>query len=175
MPVIYIRNDVLDVNPPAGDSHLSTGGSDWLWAVTAIYTVCFVRATPSALMSKLTYTELAWLLRPQPQAASWREDLPLPLHHCAAGRCCRLLRHGIGPRFFCCRDVPKQRRCRHVPGLLCQVHQLGCLVSRCHHCAWIAQWCKLGDHFLQCCPCLDLVCVSRLEHREQVKSAEWNC
>lgn len=42
MPVIYIRNDALNVNPPAGDTHLSTGGSDWLWAVTAIYTVCFL-------------------------------------------------------------------------------------------------------------------------------------
>lgn len=66
MPAIYIRNDALNVNPPAGDTHLSRGGSDWLWAVMAIYTICFVRATLSTLMSKLTYTELAWLLCPRP-------------------------------------------------------------------------------------------------------------
>ena len=40
--MIYARNKALDINPPAGDSHLSKGGSDWLWAVTAIYTLSFV-------------------------------------------------------------------------------------------------------------------------------------
>lgn len=44
MVAIYSRNKALDINPPAGDSHLTKGGSDWLWAVTAIYTLCFVRA-----------------------------------------------------------------------------------------------------------------------------------
>lgn len=36
-------NDALDVNPPTGvDLALSEHGSDWLWAVTAVYIVCFV-------------------------------------------------------------------------------------------------------------------------------------
>ena len=44
MGLILLRdNDALDVNPPAGEIHLSTHGSDWLWAVTAIYVVSFVR------------------------------------------------------------------------------------------------------------------------------------
>ncbi|TVY80831.1 Protein FDD123 [Lachnellula suecica] len=30
-------NDALNINPPAGDHHLTTHGSDWLWAVTALY------------------------------------------------------------------------------------------------------------------------------------------
>merc|ERR1712098_987075 len=30
-------NDALKINPPVGDFHLVTNGSDWLWAVTAIY------------------------------------------------------------------------------------------------------------------------------------------
>ncbi|KAF4948881.1 hypothetical protein FSARC_13609 [Fusarium sarcochroum] len=42
MPAIFQRNDALDVNPQGGDAHLSTGGSDWLWAVTAIYLVSFL-------------------------------------------------------------------------------------------------------------------------------------
>ncbi|KAK7427554.1 hypothetical protein QQZ08_005997 [Neonectria magnoliae] len=40
--MIYARNKALDTNPPAGDSHLTRGGSDWLWAVTAIYTLSFL-------------------------------------------------------------------------------------------------------------------------------------
>lgn len=43
MAVIQVRtNDALNINPPAGDEHLSVHGSDWLWAVTAIYTVSFL-------------------------------------------------------------------------------------------------------------------------------------
>ncbi|KAM5342953.1 hypothetical protein ACJ41O_013919 [Fusarium nematophilum] len=42
MAVIYVRNDALDINPQGGASHLSEGGSDWLWAVTAIYIVSFL-------------------------------------------------------------------------------------------------------------------------------------
>lgn len=31
-------NQALNVNPPTGDTHaLSVHGSDWLWAVTAVY------------------------------------------------------------------------------------------------------------------------------------------
>jgi bacteriorhodopsin len=43
MPVLFTRNDALDVNPQGGDARLSEAGSDWLWAVTAIYLVSFVR------------------------------------------------------------------------------------------------------------------------------------
>lgn len=35
-------NDALEVNPPAGDQYLSTNGSNWLWAVTAVFTVSFL-------------------------------------------------------------------------------------------------------------------------------------
>lgn len=42
MAVIYTRDGALDVNHPAGDSHLSNGGSNWLWVVTAIYILCFL-------------------------------------------------------------------------------------------------------------------------------------
>ncbi|KAJ3519514.1 hypothetical protein NM208_g14100 [Fusarium decemcellulare] len=42
MPILYPRNDALNINPQGGDSHLSEGGSDWLWAVTAIYLLCFL-------------------------------------------------------------------------------------------------------------------------------------
>jgi len=42
MAVIFARNRALDINPPAGDSHLSTGGSDWLWAVFSCFTLFFI-------------------------------------------------------------------------------------------------------------------------------------
>ncbi|KAI5457996.1 hypothetical protein BGZ63DRAFT_407309 [Mariannaea sp. PMI_226] len=42
MSAIFARNRALDINPPAGDSHLSTGGSDWLWAVMACFTLFFL-------------------------------------------------------------------------------------------------------------------------------------
>jgi bacteriorhodopsin len=44
MAVLYMRgNDALNVNPPpASDQFLLEHGSDWLWAVTAIYAVAFV-------------------------------------------------------------------------------------------------------------------------------------
>jgi bacteriorhodopsin len=36
------RNDALKVNPQAGESHLSEGGSSWLFAVTAVFGVSFL-------------------------------------------------------------------------------------------------------------------------------------
>ena len=41
MSILFARsNDALRINPPTGsDFHLSVNGSDWLWAVCAIY--CF--------------------------------------------------------------------------------------------------------------------------------------
>lgn len=35
-------NAALSINPPAGNEALSVNGSDWLWAVTAIYVVSFL-------------------------------------------------------------------------------------------------------------------------------------
>lgn len=43
MSLIGRANDVFQVNPVTGvDEALSVHGSDWLWAVTAIYIVSFV-------------------------------------------------------------------------------------------------------------------------------------
>jgi len=43
MGVIYERaNDALRTNPPAGDRALSQNGSDWLWAVMAVFALCFL-------------------------------------------------------------------------------------------------------------------------------------
>ncbi|GAP90084.2 putative heat shock protein 30 [Rosellinia necatrix] len=44
MPALLLSrtNAALDVNPPAGNEQLSVNGSDWLWAVTAIYAVSFL-------------------------------------------------------------------------------------------------------------------------------------
>lgn len=35
--LIARSNDALNINPPTADDNLTTGGSDWLWAVTAVY------------------------------------------------------------------------------------------------------------------------------------------
>jgi len=35
-------NDALRTNPPAGDQYLSDGGSNWLWAVFAIFALSFL-------------------------------------------------------------------------------------------------------------------------------------
>jgi bacteriorhodopsin len=38
MVILERSNDALKINPPTGDLyHLSTSGSDWLWAVDAVY------------------------------------------------------------------------------------------------------------------------------------------
>lgn len=43
MPALLSRaNGALNANPPAGNETLSVNGSDWLWAVTAIYVVSFL-------------------------------------------------------------------------------------------------------------------------------------
>ncbi|KAK3988144.1 hypothetical protein QBC44DRAFT_329849 [Cladorrhinum sp. PSN332] len=39
MAILDARNDALRTNPPAGEQHLSTNGSNWLWAVTALFGV----------------------------------------------------------------------------------------------------------------------------------------
>ena len=46
MAVLARANDALVINPPAGDNYLSDHGSNWLWAVTAVYVVSFVRPVP---------------------------------------------------------------------------------------------------------------------------------
>ncbi|KAF4448841.1 hypothetical protein F53441_7777 [Fusarium austroafricanum] len=42
MPALIYERNALDANPQSGDSRLSEGGSDWLWAVTAVYIVSFL-------------------------------------------------------------------------------------------------------------------------------------
>ena len=42
MSFIARSNNALNINPPVGNRHLSVGGSDWLWAVCAIYTFSFL-------------------------------------------------------------------------------------------------------------------------------------
>jgi bacteriorhodopsin len=42
MPVLFERNDALRVNPQGGDARLSNAGSNWLWAVTAVFLVSFL-------------------------------------------------------------------------------------------------------------------------------------
>jgi len=43
-------NDALKINPPVGDTHhLTVSGSDWLWAVTAVYILSFL------IVAGLTY------------------------------------------------------------------------------------------------------------------------
>ncbi|KAK0639295.1 heat shock protein 30 [Cercophora newfieldiana] len=43
MAVLTTRvNDALTINPPAGDQFFTVNGSNWLWTVTAIYTLTFV-------------------------------------------------------------------------------------------------------------------------------------
>lgn len=42
MNVLIARNKALEINPPAGETHLTEGGSDWLWAVTAVYCLSFI-------------------------------------------------------------------------------------------------------------------------------------
>jgi bacteriorhodopsin len=44
-------NDALRINPPVGEHHLSTSGSDWMWTVCAIYCL--------GLLSVLTLTYFA--------------------------------------------------------------------------------------------------------------------
>jgi bacteriorhodopsin len=39
MAILDARNDALRTHPPAGTQHLSNGGSNWLYAVTAIFGV----------------------------------------------------------------------------------------------------------------------------------------
>jgi len=42
MSLLQRSNDALKINPPVGDISLTTGGSDWLWAVTALYLFLFL-------------------------------------------------------------------------------------------------------------------------------------
>lgn len=43
MSLFQRSNDALKINPPKGDDiYLTTGASDWLWAVTALYLFLFL-------------------------------------------------------------------------------------------------------------------------------------
>ncbi|KAG8220512.1 hypothetical protein J3R82DRAFT_3214 [Butyriboletus roseoflavus] len=59
------RNDALRTNPPAGDAHITTRASDWLWAVFA-------------LMLIFWFIALGWSYMVQPPTQS---DSPLHSHY----------------------------------------------------------------------------------------------
>ena len=40
-----MANDALNLNPPNADLHISTHGSDWLWAAFAFFAFCLVIVT----------------------------------------------------------------------------------------------------------------------------------
>lgn len=42
MAILLPRNEALYVNPPQGDQYLTVNGSNWLWAVTAVFAVSFL-------------------------------------------------------------------------------------------------------------------------------------
>jgi bacteriorhodopsin len=42
MDILARTNDALNINPPEGDQYLSENGSNWLWAVTAVYAISFI-------------------------------------------------------------------------------------------------------------------------------------
>lgn len=46
-------NEALEINPPAGDSFLSVNGSNWLWTVTAIFTISFVLLAAHTYFARL--------------------------------------------------------------------------------------------------------------------------
>jgi bacteriorhodopsin len=52
--LIYSRNDALHVNPQGGQSHLSEGPSDWLWAIMACFSLAFVRRPCESLRRKVS-------------------------------------------------------------------------------------------------------------------------
>ncbi len=56
MDLLPRGNDALNVNPSTGvDLVLSTNGSDWLWAVTAVYILSFVSLFTRSPSNALTY------------------------------------------------------------------------------------------------------------------------
>jgi bacteriorhodopsin len=54
MSILLSRsNDALEINPPTGlDFHLSVNGSDWLWTVTAIYSLSLLIVVALAYFAK---------------------------------------------------------------------------------------------------------------------------
>jgi len=54
MGVILVdrSNDALNINPPIGDFHLVVHGSDWLWAVFAVYSFTLIAVIISAYFAK---------------------------------------------------------------------------------------------------------------------------
>lgn len=52
MALLIRTNDALKVNPPMADHNLTDHGSDWLWAVTAIYCLLLLVVIGMAYMAK---------------------------------------------------------------------------------------------------------------------------
>jgi len=52
MNLLTRSNDALKINPPVGNRHLSVSGSDWLWAVCALYSLSFIIVVGLAYFAK---------------------------------------------------------------------------------------------------------------------------
>jgi bacteriorhodopsin len=52
MYLLARTNDALKINPPISDLALTTGGSDWLWAITALYSFTLIVVVPWAFVAK---------------------------------------------------------------------------------------------------------------------------
>ena len=52
MNLLVRTNDALKVNPPVGNRHLTVSGSDWLWAVCAIYSLLLIVVVGLAYFAK---------------------------------------------------------------------------------------------------------------------------
>src|SRR5438045_909911 len=56
---VYPRsNDALNVNPPVGNNHLTKHGSDWLWAVTAVYLFSLLGFVGFSFIARTYYLKL---------------------------------------------------------------------------------------------------------------------
>ncbi|KAI5807296.1 hypothetical protein DFH27DRAFT_479101 [Peziza echinospora] len=67
--ILKRANDVLKTNRPVGNNHMTTHGSDWMWAVTALMAVLFLITLGLTLVTKhrqrvYHYLALALLLIP---------------------------------------------------------------------------------------------------------------
>ncbi|EXK23315.1 hypothetical protein FOMG_19903, partial [Fusarium oxysporum f. sp. melonis 26406] len=62
MNILHRGNDVFNVNPPDGVVNaLSTNGSDWLWAVTAIFCVSFLVLLVGCICYYAQAADIGWI------------------------------------------------------------------------------------------------------------------
>ena len=93
-PIYPRRNDALQINPPAGDAHITTHASNWLFAVLAIMLLSWFTALVWTFSVRPLFPLLAFFLIfcIEPQTHS---DFPLHPRHRTCGSICRILFHGI--------------------------------------------------------------------------------